>query len=335
MQTPVATFAIPCRNAGRHLRPLLQSLLAQTRQDFELLLVDDGSSDDSIAVAREVAGDRVVVHRNEPALGIGGNWNRCVDLVTTPYFCLAHQDDVYETHYLERMLAALAERPDAGFAHCRASAIDADGKPMTSPAERYKEHFWRQAASSDRCSQYARLWRGNFIVCPSILYRTAAVRAAGPFRTDVRFALDWEYSFRMLRAGFALVDVPELLMRYRRHAAAATQAANSGSRFPEELSVLHEAIATGIVAGLLPAAHGASPALRNNLLHEALTDLQAGRRSAVEAKLAFVQAHAPGLLRDPYVLVFRGLWRLGPPGRGLLRLGRQLAVRFGLGGAGG
>ena len=138
MQTPVATFAIPCRNAGRHLRPLLQSLLAQTRQDFELLLVDDGSSDDSIAVAREVAGDRVVVHRNEPALGIGGNWNRCVDLVTTPYFCLAHQDDVYETHYLERMLAALAERPDAGFAHCRASAIDADGKPMTSPAERYK-----------------------------------------------------------------------------------------------------------------------------------------------------------------------------------------------------
>jgi glycosyltransferase involved in cell wall biosynthesis len=297
---PVATFAIPCRNGSVHLRPLLQSLLRQTEPDFVLLLVDDGSSDGSAALAREVAGDRIAVHRNDPALGIGGNWNRCIELVTTPFFCLAHQDDIYEPRYLERLLAALRARPDAGMAHCRATAVDVDGVAFVSPAEQFKEHFWRHTPGVDR----------------------------------LRFALDWDYWFRLLRAGFGIADIDELLVRYRRHDGAASKAASADrSRFEEELQVLTSARREGVTAGLLAADVGASPALRNNLLHEALVDLQAGRREAVAHKLAFVREHAPELWRDPYVRTFRGLWRLGAPGRWLLGAGRRLAVRFGLGAA--
>jgi hypothetical protein len=315
---------------------LLESLLGQTRQDFELLLVDDGSRDDSVGLAREVAGSRVRVHRNETPRGIGGNWNRCVELVETPFLCLAHQDDVYEPQYLERLLAALQARPDAGLAHCRASAMDAGGSAFESLAERFKEHFWKRDPGEDRAAHYARLWCGNFVCCPTVLYRTEAVRKAGPFRTDLRFALDWEYWFRLLRHGYAIADVPELLMHYRRHAAAASAGATADrSRFDEELRVLDEARAAGTAAGLLPATALASPALRNNLLHEAFTDLQAGRRDAVVRKLDFVRQRAPALWRDPYVLVFRSLWRLGAPGRLALGLGRHLAVRFGPGGPGG
>ncbi len=331
---PVATFAIPCRNAGVHLRPLLQSLLRQTEQDFVLLLVDDGSSDGSAALAREVAGDRIVIHHNDPARGIGGNWNRCVELVATPFFCLAHQDDVYEPRYLERMLAALQARPDAGMAHCRATAVDVDGVAFVSPAERFKDHFWKHAPGEDRAAHWARLYRGNFVCCPSALYRTDAVRKAGPFRADLRFALDWEYWFRLLREGFGIADVDELLLHYRRHEAGATNAANADrSRFEEELQVLVAARGEGIAACLLGADAGASPALRNNLLHEAFVDLQAGRGDAVAHKLAFVRDHAPELWRDRYVRTFRSLWRLGAPGRWLLGVGRRLAVRFGLGAA--
>jgi glycosyltransferase involved in cell wall biosynthesis len=331
---PVATFAIPCRDAGAQLRPLLESLLAQTEQDWALLLVDDGSTDGSAALARAVAGDRIVIHRNEPALGIGGNWNRCLELVATPFCCLAHQDDVYEPRYLERMLAALRARPDAGMAHCRATAMDADGASLPSPAERFKQHFWRQAPGADRAAHYARLWRGNFVCCPSALYRTDAVRVTGPFRRDLRFALDWEYWFRLLRAGFGIVDVDAVLVRYRRHAAAASRAATADrSRFAEELQVLATARAEGVRAGLLDTRVGPSPALRNNLLHEAFEDLRAGRRAAVAEKLAFVRDHAPELWHDRYVRAFRILWRLGPAGRWALGCGRRLVVRFGVGGA--
>ncbi len=333
--SPAATFAIPCRNAGRHLRPLLHSLLAQTRQDFELLLVDDASNDGSPELARAVAGDRVQVHRNEQPLGIGANWNRCVELARAPFVCLAHQDDVYEPEYLERMLAAFAARPDAGMAHCRAAAIDADGRGMPSAAERFKAHFWRHSPGRDRAAHYERLWRGNFIVCPSMCFRADALRATGPFRTDLHFALDWEYTFRLLRAGFGIVDVHEVLMHYRRHDDAATTAANrTHTRLGEELQVLRAAVAAGEAIGLLRKGLGVSPALRGSLLHEALTDLQAGRRASVEQKLWFVRQHAREAWRDPYVRVFRALWRLGPPGRWLLALGRRLAVRTGVGTAG-
>lgn len=335
MQAPAVTLAIPCRDAGPYLRPLLQSLLAQTHQDFALLLVDDGSRDGSAELARAVAGDRVQIHRNEPALGIGGNWNRCVQLVQTPFFSLVHQDDVYAPSWLARLLDALHERPDAGIAHCRALAVDAEGMPFASPAERFKDHFWKHTPGTDRAAHYARLWRGNFVCCPAVLYRTAAVRAAGPFRTDLRFALDWEYWFRLLRAGHGIVDVPEVLVHYRRHAAAASRAATADhSRFEEELLVLDEARAAGIAAGLLASTGGPSPALRNNLLHEAFADLDCGHLAAVAHKLSFVRERAPQLWRDPYVRVFRGLWQLGAPGRLALDLGRRLAVRFGLGGVG-
>ena len=336
MVAPVVTFAIPCRDAGPFLEPLLESLLAQTRQDFTLLLVDDASRDGSVERARRVAGERLAIHRNEPARGIGGNWNRCVELSATPFVCIAHQDDVYAPDYLARLVAALEARPDAGMAHCRAGAIDAAGAPIASPAERFKEHFWSHAPGRDRAAHYQRLWRGNFVCCPAVTYRREALAAVGPFATDLRFALDWQYWFRMLRAGWGIVDVPDLLLHYRRHDDAASRGATADrSRFAEELAVLGEAAATGAAAGLLRPGRRASPALRNNLLHEALADLQRGDRAAVADKLAFVRDRAPELWHDGYVRTFRALWRLGPPGRAALALGRRCAVRFGIGADGG
>jgi GT2 family glycosyltransferase len=337
---PAVTMAVPCRDAGRHLEPLLRSLLAQTHPAVELVLVDDASRDDSVEIARRVAGPRLTVHQNAEPLGIGGNWNRCVELVRTPYFVLAHQDDVYEADYAARMLAALEAEPGAGMAHCRTMAIDADGRPAPCAAERYKQHFWRVlpagGSRAERARHYARLWSGNFVSCPSVMFRTAAVRATGPFRGDLRFALDWDYWFRLLRSGFGIVDVDRVLLRYRRHATAATRAATVGRwRFEEELQVLGEACAAGVAAGLLEPPRRSSPALRNNLLHEALTDMENGQHKAAARKLAFVRRAAPELWSDPLVRVFRVLGRMGAPGRMLLGVGRALALRFGFGGAGG
>jgi glycosyltransferase involved in cell wall biosynthesis len=332
--TDALTLAIPCWNAGPYLRPMLDSVLSQTQQEIRLLLVDDGSTDGSLEVAREFGGSRLQVVENEISLGIGGNWNRCAELVETEFFCLAHQDDIYEPGYVETMLGKLRQNSNAGIAHCRAIAIDSDGKQVASAAERYKQHFWKTSGALDRASYYRRIWRGNFIACPAVVYRTEAWRKAGPFRTDLRFALDWEYWFRVLRAGFTIVDVEEPLMRYRRHATAATRAATDERwRFEEELQVLQDARKLGVGAGLMTHEDSVSPALRNNLLHEALCDLEARRFSAVARKLAFVRSHASDLWSDPYVRVFRVLSRMGVPGRKALSMARGIAIRYGLGGA--
>lgn len=326
----VATFAIPCRNAGPHLQPLLASLLAQTHADFELLLVDDASTDDSATLARRVAGARIRVEHNAAPLGLAGNFARCAELTRTPYLCIAHQDDVYDPNYLAAMLAALAPRGEAAFAHCPAQAIDHAGRPLGSPAERYKQRLLARAAPCDRRGLYTLLFRGNFVCCPSVLFRTAALRAT-PFDPQYRFALDWDLWFRLLVAGHTFATVTTPLLQYRRHDRAASRALTQDrSRFAEELAVLDAARTRGVAAGLLDA-DARSPAVRNNALHEALDDLRRGDRRAALAKLAFVRQQ-PQFARDPWLSMFAALARCGAPGRAALGAGRALAARLGLGG---
>jgi glycosyltransferase involved in cell wall biosynthesis len=329
---PAATLIVPTRNAGAHLRATLCSLLAQTRQDFTLLLVDDASTDGTPELARTVAGDRLQIFRNEVPLGIPGNWNRGAALVRTPLFALVHQDDVYAATWLERMLGALEPADAAAFAHCQAGTIDGRDRNGLGPAERFKLRFWHGLMAVDRAVHFARLCAGNFIACPSVVLRTSAFAAAGGFRRDLRFAADWELWLRLLLAGHSACAVHATLVDYRRHPAAATPAAAANlSRYREELQVAAWAHEQGVAAGLLPAEAKPSRALRNNVLVDALADLEAGTPDAAERKLAFLREHAPWLWRDHTTRAFRALRRCGPPGRGILRLLRSAAIRLGPG----
>ncbi|MCA8944562.1 MAG: glycosyltransferase, partial [Planctomycetes bacterium] len=220
---PSVTFAIPCCDAGPFLRPLLESLLGQTRQDFRLLMVDDASTDGSVELAREVAGERIEIHANDRRIGLARNWNRCAELVETPLFCIAHMDDVYEATYLEAMVPRVEQRPRAAFVHCRARAIDARGEFVDAHSETYKQRFWAGLDDGDPTMVFRRLMRGNFIMCPTALYRTEVWRTLGGVDPELRFAADWKLWFAALLAGFDVVGEPSTLVRYRRHDRNATR----------------------------------------------------------------------------------------------------------------
>lgn len=330
MGAALATIVVPCWQAGPHLRPMLESLLAQSRQDFVLVLVDDASSDGSAEVARATCGDRITVHVNEQRLGLARNWNRCAALVDTPFFCLAHMDDVYERDFVARTLAVLESDPGVGAVHTRAGAIDSDGRAIDSPSERAKLRSWRGLATTEAtpAGMYAALYAGNFVCCPSLVYRTAAFRATGGFDETLGFALDWKLLFELLLAGSRIVGVPETLVRYRRHAANATLAmSRSLARYREEALVLDWARERGTASGLLAPRARTSRALRNNLLYDAWCDLVAGRDDAVRAKLAFARIETPHLCQDAWTRAFGVASRLGAPGRALLTLALHLVVR--------
>ncbi len=326
------TLLMPCRNAGPHLEPALRSLLAQTRQDFALVLVDDASTDGSPELARAVAGDRIRIERNAAPRGIPGNWNHALGLCDTGFAALVHQDDVYAPEWLAALLEALQRAPDAAFAHCRAGTLDGAGRPHRGAAERYKATFWRGLPAVDREVHFRRLVQGNFVVCPSVVLRLSAVRAVGGFRADLRFAADWELWLRLLLCSGPACAVDGEWVWYRRHEGAATAAAVADlSRYREELVVLEWARAEGIAAGWLSVGAPRGRALRNNLLVDALADLRAGDGAAADRKLAFLRDEAPFLWRDPAVRLFRLLRRCGVVGRMLLAGAQKVAVSSGAG----
>lgn len=328
---PIATFVVPCRNGARHVEALITSLLAQTRGDFVLVLADNASEDDSVERAERVAGSRIQIERRDQPLGMAANWNRAASFVRTPYCCLAHVDDLYAPDYLERMMSALESRPQAGLAHCRARALDDDGNVVDSAIERYKERWWHRLANEhwSRAETYAALYEGNFVACPSILYRTEALRAIGPFREDLDFAPDWELAFRVLLAGWNLAAVPDALLRYRRHGASVTAASTASmARYREELRICEWARTAGIAAGLLPPSRPRSRAARNNLLHDACVDVRAGAPARARERLRFGRRLLPGARYDgPLAVVWLLTW-LGRAAAPLLDLGLWAAAKL-------
>lgn len=316
------TFAIPCHNGARHLRPLLESLLAQREVAVRLVLVDDASTDGSSGLAKHVAGDRIEIVSHDPVRGIPGNWNRAAELVDTEFFCLAHQDDVYAPDYAATLTAALAAQPAAAAAYCRVEAIDGVGLRSTSLSERYKERFWRQLGPSESPEEtFKRLFAGNYVSCPSLLYRTDAFLGVGMFDVDYRFVADWEWLLRASAKGFTLVPVARQLVSYRRHAAQATkQAVTSLRRYREEHELLRHAAAVGASIGLWPPTTR-STAMRDNLLYDAFGDLEAGDRHAAEAKLELLAELDPEARKSLPARVLVGAARSGAVGRAALRFG--------------
>jgi glycosyltransferase involved in cell wall biosynthesis len=110
---------MPAFNAERYLPEAIESVLAQTQAPFELIVLDDGSSDDTAEAARAF-GDSVRYEHQENE-GIGSARNRCVELARGDYVAFLDADDRWEPHKLERQLAAMRSdsRPDIVLGHVR------------------------------------------------------------------------------------------------------------------------------------------------------------------------------------------------------------------------
>ena len=130
---PRVSIALPVYNGEEYVGPAIESLLAQTFTDFELVIVDNASTDRTSEICRAfAAGDsRVRYHRNERNIGGGPNQNRGFELANrAPYFKWAAHDDLHAPTFLERCVEALDRDPGAVLAFTRAELIDAEGNTI-------------------------------------------------------------------------------------------------------------------------------------------------------------------------------------------------------------
>jgi glycosyltransferase involved in cell wall biosynthesis len=206
---PLVSIIVLCHNYGRFLGEAIDSALAQTYRHVEVLVIDDGSSDDSLAVAAHYGQRvRVIAHAN---MGVARAVNRAVAEARGEYFVRLDADDILDARYVRALWEALARSPDAAYAYCRPMFFGARHGPM-------------------RClpfSAYFLVKRTNFVNA-SALTRKADYLAAGGYADDLgEHALeDWDLWLRMLRLERRGTYVWEPLLRWRRH--------GTGSRNPED-----------------------------------------------------------------------------------------------------
>lgn len=130
MPDPRLSVGVPVYNGETFLRQTLESILAQSFGEFELIVSDNASTDGTEAIAREFAGRdvRVRYHRNEKNLGLARNYNLLFSLASGEYFKWASADDLCLPGYLERCIAVLDREPEVVLVYPKTRFVDATGK---------------------------------------------------------------------------------------------------------------------------------------------------------------------------------------------------------------
>jgi len=206
----VIAVIMPVYNGERYLAEAIESVLAQTYQFFELIVVNDGSTDRSKEIAEQYAAldsrVHVISHEN---MGMGKSLNKALHMTDCDWVARLDADDLMEPIRLERQCAFIQDNPNTDVISSFVKIIDGDGKVIAK-------------ATSDLTTRAAvdRLYRTNELVGfhhPAVMMRKSAVMDTGGFRSCFWPAEDIDLWNRMLEKGFKVLVQPEFLTRYRVH----------------------------------------------------------------------------------------------------------------------
>jgi glycosyltransferase involved in cell wall biosynthesis len=217
MGTPLVSVIIPAYNHERFIGPAIESVLNQSFVDWELVIVDDGSTDGTASVIKHYDDPRIHYHHqtNQDAYNA---LNRGMELAVGKWFAILNSDDCYDSDRLRVCLESAQSGADVVFTGV--SAIDDRGEKIAEEGSYW--HLWHQRnldayLSSD--DLYAGFLRGNLLITTSNLFVSANVaRQIGGF-SPLRYLHDYDYMFRLLLAcpGRVCYLHTQSLLQYRIH----------------------------------------------------------------------------------------------------------------------
>jgi glycosyltransferase involved in cell wall biosynthesis len=200
---PRVCVVIPCYNGDRFLREAIESVLRQTYQAAEIVVVNDGSTDDTGAVARSYEGIRCIEQGNQ---GAPAARNRGMRSSTADLFVFLDADDRLQPHALATGVEALRANPEWAFVSGDVRVIAEDGSPRHVPEQRPR--------SGD---PYIQLLRSNYIWTPGVvMYRRESLRAVRGFDTSAGASADYDLNVRIARR-FPIGRHYQVILDYRQH----------------------------------------------------------------------------------------------------------------------
>ena len=125
----MAKFSIilPVKNGGSYAKECVNSILSQTLNDFNLIILDNNSIDGSLEWIESLQDDRIIIYPEKKTLGIEDNWGRIKDVKKNEFITLIGHDDILHPHYLEEMEQLINKHPDASLYQTHYSFINANG----------------------------------------------------------------------------------------------------------------------------------------------------------------------------------------------------------------
>jgi glycosyltransferase involved in cell wall biosynthesis len=244
MKKPALSVGLPVYNGERYLRNALDSLLNQDFEDFELIISDNGSSDQTEAICRDVArkDSRIRYSRSDVNRGATWNFRRVVELAEGDFFkYAAYDDECYPTMLSQCMEVMRTGDPTVGLVYTQSEFIDENSTPVFHQGSLNWDRVGTTAPTPHQRLAHV-IWRALHGHAQYGVIRSSFLRRARPYGS---IAADWALLAELAMMG-KIVEIPEVLFRLRKHNAITWNADST----PLQILYWHDPEAKGIVTVL-------------------------------------------------------------------------------------
>lgn len=242
---PLVSVVVPNYNYERYLEGRIESILNQTFQDFELILLDDASTDGSVAVMERYRNDPRVSLIEVNATNTGSpfkQWLKGLQLARGKYIWIAEADDSAKPEFLETCVRWAEKEDNVAVCYVGSILFDGEGREEGRDVNHWGRRARNEAACFDGKHFAARnlYWKDYIINASGVLFRREyALRLADLHFVNMRYCGDWLFWFEMAMQG-KVVEVYRELNYFRQHATKVTATSRStGGGLRESLDIIH------------------------------------------------------------------------------------------------
>jgi len=211
--TPLVTIAIPAFNHEKYVRDAIESVLAQKFKDWELIIIDDGSTDSTPEIIDSYKGHSAIRIFYQQNIGLSPTLNKAVRLARGKYFNFLPSDDYFHESKLSLQMEVIEKRPELVCVFSDQIPVDGSGKIVDTQDAISK---WHQVQFQDERQIIPHLFERNFIPAPSALIRLDALREVGGFDDGLTYAQDYDLWLKLL-PGRRAFWLHKPLLYYRWH----------------------------------------------------------------------------------------------------------------------
>jgi glycosyltransferase involved in cell wall biosynthesis len=316
MKNPKVSVVIPAYNHERYVGEAIRSVLGQTRGDFELILINDGSTDQTEAEILKFKDNRIRYYSQENR-GLSATLNRGIELARGEYFNFLPSDDAFFPEKLAIQLHAFEESGDIGVVFSYHLVIDGEGKAVRDDPI----VDWFNVPFETKEEIFPALFERNFLSAPTALVKMACFQKVGLFDESLKTAQDYDMWMRILKY-YDLRLIKQPLLRLRWHGANLTYRATTETE-SERTRVLLKAYKSLSIEDIFPSLRQKSDRMAYGQACETLaTSLE---KSGIPALVPISQIYRDqgnSLLKsnldpaEPMERELREMFEVRPSGRG-------------------
>lgn len=193
---PKVSIIIPCFNQGQYLKEAVDSVLASTYENIEIIVVNDGSTEYLDVLENFSAPKTKIIHQDNQ--GVSSARNNGIKIAAGKYILPLDADDKIHSEYIEKAVKVLEENSDVGIVYCRAAYFGSVNGEWKLKEHKFPNYLWE-----------------NGIFC-SAMYRKSDWERSGGYKPEMENGNeDWEFWITLSELGIKAYKIPEILFYYR------------------------------------------------------------------------------------------------------------------------